>query len=201
MPISFDSASIGKHALRRQLRRSRRGLADTTRDAAAEQVATIMLDQLLRREWRRVAAYSAVASELDLSSLFARLPDAIELHLPAIDANGAMSFRRWRTCDELVPGPHDIAQPATTAVAIEPDRLDAVFLPLLGFDRDGARLGSGAGYYDRALALRLERPAPPHLIGVAFAVQEMPALPRDPWDVPLDAVVTERGWLDMAPTP
>ena len=67
---------------------------------------------------------------------------------------------------------------------------------LVAFDAAGNRLGMGAGYYDRALRRRLERSTPwrrPRLIGVAYACQQVPAIPASPWDVPLDLVVTERG--------
>ncbi len=65
-------------------------------------------------------------------------------------------------------------------------------LPVLGFDAQGRRLGNGGGYYDRALAApRAARR--PLLLGYAYAVQEVPEIPAEPWDVKLDAVVTERG--------
>jgi 5-formyltetrahydrofolate cyclo-ligase len=74
--------------------------------------------------------------------------------------------------------------------------LDVVVLPLVGFDRRGNRLGMGAGYYDRALRRRLDTTRHwrrPRLVGVAFACQELPAIPVSPWDVPLDLIVTEHG--------
>ena len=69
-------------------------------------------------------------------------------------------------------------------------------MPLVAFDRAGNRLGQGGGYYDRALAgpsdLR------PVTIGVAHAFQQVESVPVEPWDVALDAVVTEDGLLDFA---
>jgi len=72
--------------------------------------------------------------------------------------------------------------------------LDIVLMPLLAFDRQGNRLGMGGGFYDRSLAFRRSRRhwTRPRLIGVAHAIQEHPSLPRQPWDVPLDAILTER---------
>ena len=63
-------------------------------------------------------------------------------------------------------------------------------MPLLGFDRYGTRLGYGGGYYDRTLAHLQKRP---RLVGFAFARQEIDRIPRQPHDVPLDAIVTELG--------
>jgi 5-formyltetrahydrofolate cyclo-ligase len=67
-----------------------------------------------------------------------------------------------------------------------------LLVPLLAFDRQGRRLGYGAGYYDMVLrVLRAQAPAP-IAIGVAFAVQEVDEVPTGPRDHTLDAVVTER---------
>jgi 5-formyltetrahydrofolate cyclo-ligase len=70
---------------------------------------------------------------------------------------------------------------------------DVVFLPLVGFDACGMRLGMGGGYYDRAFAFRRWRTTwhAPRLIGLAYAFQQVESLQATPHDVRLDAVVTE----------
>jgi 5-formyltetrahydrofolate cyclo-ligase len=76
-------------------------------------------------------------------------------------------------------------------------RLDLVFAPLIAFDERGARLGTGAGFYDRALRrLRAGRRwRRPRIVGVAYSFQRTSGLEPAPWDVPLDAVLTEQGYL------
>ena len=193
MPFLLD-ASPDKTSLRMLARQRRRGLAKPQRTQAQAVVAKQLRRRIDHHGWRRIAGYAAVASELDLSPLYASLAD-VELALPAIEDGGLMQFRRWQSGAPLVPGPFAIAQPDRQALPVQPQCLDAVLLPLLGFDRRGVRLGSGAGYYDRCFAFRRDSTRP-LLIGVAFAVQEFGRLPADPWDVRLDAVVTEDGWLD-----
>ncbi len=69
--------------------------------------------------------------------------------------------------------------------------LDLILLPLVGFDDDGQRMGMGGGFYDRTLAFT-RRPGPrPHLIGLAHECQRVESLPVAPWDVPLDAIVSD----------
>jgi len=70
-----------------------------------------------------------------------------------------------------------------------------VFLPLVGFDRSGLRLGSGGGFYDRAFAFRRWRRVwhAPRLVGLGYAFQELPHLDAAVHDVLMDAVVTEEG--------
>lgn len=74
--------------------------------------------------------------------------------------------------------------------------LNVVFMPLVAFDDNGNRLGSGAGFYDRALAFRRLRRhwRGPLLIGLAFSAQQVESITATAQDIPLDAVITERGW-------
>lgn len=88
----------------------------------------------------------------------------------------------------MIPGPLGIPQPSTTGVACIPD----IFLiPLVGFDPQLNRLGQGGGFFDRALAA-----CPSALrIGIAWSVQQVDAIPVDPWDIPMHAIITEMGWM------
>lgn len=72
-------------------------------------------------------------------------------------------------------------------------QLDLLFMPLVGFDEQGNRLGMGGGFYDASLAYLRNRKAwrKPLLAGVAYECQKVDALPADPWDARLDLVVTE----------
>lgn len=109
------------------------------------------------------------------------------LALPRFAAKGApMAFARHSdpyADSDLEVGPFGMLQPAAEAEAVIPDVL---FVPLVGFTADGARLGQGGGHYDRWLAEH--RPA--LTIGLAWDVQLCDALPAEPHDRPLDAVIT-----------
>ena len=63
-----------------------------------------------------------------------------------------------------------------------------MLLPLVAFDAHGTRLGRGAGYYDRTL----EHQKPACLLGIAYAFQQIPWIQPEPWDIPLDGIVTEK---------
>jgi 5-formyltetrahydrofolate cyclo-ligase len=92
---------------------------------------------------------------------------------------------------------YGIAEPvAAASTRVDSRGLDAVLVPVVGFDRHGNRLGMGAGYYDRALRhLRggSRRWRRPRLVGLAFACQQVERIVPSAWDIPLDVVVTERG--------
>ncbi|MDA1117507.1 MAG: 5-formyltetrahydrofolate cyclo-ligase [Proteobacteria bacterium] len=95
-------------------------------------------------------------------------------------------FREWHPGVTLARGPLDIPYPVGSR-ALEPR---AVLLPMNGWDAQGFRLGYGGGFFDRTLA-SLERK--PQLIGVSYELARMPSIHPQPWDIPMDYVVTERG--------
>jgi 5-formyltetrahydrofolate cyclo-ligase len=106
--------------------------------------------------------------------------------LPFLEqANTMMQFRRWSPGDPLVPAPWGGHQPASDAAEIIPD---VIFVPLVAFDERFNRIGQGGGHYDRYLAsnpLALR-------IGLAWDFQRIDAIEAQPWDVPLDAVLTDQ---------
>jgi 5-formyltetrahydrofolate cyclo-ligase len=81
--------------------------------------------------------------------------------------------------------------------------LNLIIVPVVGFDRDCNRIGMGAGYYDRSLAfLRARRSwLRPRLVGLAHECQRVDVIEPQPWDVPLDAVVTEQAVYIRASRP
>jgi 5-formyltetrahydrofolate cyclo-ligase len=103
-------------------------------------------------------------------------------------------FREWTPGCALIEGPFK---------AMIPERGDwltpeALIVPLVAFDAALNRLGYGGGFYDRTLA-KLRAAAPVEAIGFAFAGQELPRVPADATDQPLDAVVTETGFRERMP--
>src|SRR5690606_17806228 len=95
------------------------------------------------------------------------------------------------------PNRFGIPEPVIDGGALlEPAALDLVVVPLVGFDARCHRLGMGGGWYDRSFAFRHARPAPPLLAGAGFAFQQVDGeLPREAWDVQLDAVCTDHSTL------
>lgn len=182
--------------LRRQLQARRAALVPGQRLAAADAVARHLAAQPDLREPGYVAGYWAVGGEVPLHAVQLRLAPAQVWCLPVLQDGGHLRFAPWRAGDPLVNNRYGIPEPdVDPASTLAPEALALVLVPLVGFDRSGNRLGMGGGYYDRSFAFRREAPAPPTLVGVAYGCQEVPALAREDWDVPLDAVATEQEWL------
>ena len=176
----------GKHDLRKDMRARRavlaRSVPDYARIVAHYAVALDLPDGAV------VAGYWPIRDEADPRALMRALAArGHPLALPRIAAkDAALAFHLWRESDTLYDNHHRIAEPAAAAPAATPQIL---LVPLLAFDAHGHRLGYGGGFYDRTLdALKNV-----FAVGVAYAGQEVPALPREAHDRPLDAVITENG--------
>ncbi len=185
----------GRARLRVALRTRRRALEAPERAAAAARV----LHHLERLRWLRpgrfIAAYAAIDGELDPRPIVnAARARRCHVYLPRITARRHARMRFLPAGHSRSINRYGIEEPAAGA-ARAARGFDLILLPLVAFDRHGARLGMGAGYYDRALAFRRLRRTwrGPRLVGLGYAFQEVPALPLGVHDIRLDAVITERG--------
>ena len=137
-----------------------------------------------------VGGYVAVRTEANVTSLLDHLSTlGSTIALPYLSDRGAdLEFRLHTKDNPLVRAPFGFQQPVSFAPAGLPD---VILTPLVGFDRAMNRIGQGAGHYDRFFA----RQPGALRIGVAWSVQEVVSIHVDPWDMPLDAVITEKEWI------
>lgn len=182
-----------KTALRRELRRRRMSLPQTYRRAAHRAVVR-HASRLLARG-RRIGAYIATGSELDLSELLAAADErGASLYLPIIPLRAR---RLWfaRLGDEDLWYLHPRYRiPEYAGPQCRAEQLDVLLVPLVGVDAHGYRLGQGGGFYDATLAFRRRHHGrKPLLVGVAYDCQRVDAVPREHWDVRLDYLLTESG--------
>lgn len=179
--------------LRRELRERRRALSDADQRRAARGLVRQLCRLPALGRARRIALYWPMDGEIDPRRL-AHCPGfrARALYLPVLRPfpPQTLAFARWRPGARLHRNRFGIPEPRGRAW-LPAARLDAVLLPLTGFDAAGNRLGMGGGFYDRTLAghRRSDRPL---LVGVAHACQQVERLPTASWDVPLAVVVTDR---------
>ncbi|HET7885858.1 MAG TPA: 5-formyltetrahydrofolate cyclo-ligase [Bradyrhizobium sp.] len=142
-----------------------------------------------------VSGYSPIRSELDPMPLMHKLAaQGARLALPAILGRGkSLSFRAWSPGDRLTMGPLGILEPSPAMAELIPD---IMLVPCAAFDRLGHRIGYGAGHYDFTLA-HLRKSKPIITVGLAFAAQEIKAVPSLAHDVALDYVLTENKTFDF----
>ncbi len=184
-----------KDELRRSLRQRRAAVSAATRADAAKAAAGLIETLPPWATCKQLGLYQPASDEFDALPI-AELARArgMDIYLPVID-DQRLRFALWAPDADLLPNRYGIPEPDAQARRIEPSELDLLLMPLVGWDRRGGRLGMGGGYYDRTLATV----ARPTLAGLAYAAQEVGAVPTDPWDVPLDYVLTERELVSIAP--
>jgi 5-formyltetrahydrofolate cyclo-ligase len=188
------TAAFDKTALRLRLRGLRRRLADEAPDAAWRAAAALAIERL--PAFDVVALYYAHGTELDPTPLAERLRalGAVTALPVARARDGLLQFRAWRPGESLEPDAAGVPSPPDAAPAVTP-RL--VVAPLLAFDRRGGRLGQGGGHYDRTLQ-NLRAAAEVFVLGLAYAGQEVDAIPMEAHDQRLDAILTEAGYIEAS---
>ena len=189
--------AIDAAQLRIEIRNKRRGLGHAQRHAAAQQLAKRVGALKIFAHAHDIAGFLAFDGEMDPSPLIERAWSmGKHVYLPVLTGNpqAHLVFAPFDADTRLKPNRFGIAEPQVSAkLILPPQRMDLVITPLVAFDATGTRMGMGGGFYDRSFAF-LNNPGhlrKPHLLGVAYELQKVDALTRQPWDIPLDGIVTE----------
>ena len=190
----MDAVLEQKAELRREGLARRDALPAEIRKAAAEAIAARPFP-LAIASGMILSGFMPLKSEINPLPLMCKLvDDGARLALPVVAGRGQpLIMRSWQWGEPLVPGVWGISEPPPTAPELQPDIL---LVPLLAFDRNGHRIGYGAGYYDLTIAqLRAKKPIA--AVGIAFAAQEIESVPRTAFDARLDLVLTENETIDL----
>jgi 5-formyltetrahydrofolate cyclo-ligase len=192
--MSDLASSPSKAELRAKALAKREALSDKQREKSAQALAKrgLPLDIVAGMV---VSGYSPIRNEIDPAPLMLKLAaQGARLALPVVNARGkSLTFRAWSPSDRLMLGPLGIPEPSPAAAELIPD---IMLVPLAAFDRLGHRVGYGAGHYDYTFA-HLRKSKAITGIGVAFAVQEIEAVPALSHDVALDYVLTDKETFDF----
>jgi len=184
--------------LRTRLRAQRQQLTAQQQHRHQQAAMQALLDSGLIKPDTQVAVYLAQDGELACDQLIETLWGCdCSVYLPIIDiSTKTLSFGLYQADTRLTPNKFGILEPVITRPGdlIDAEHCDYVLVPLVGYDAQGNRLGMGGGFYDRSFAFKSQTTTSlPLLIGWAHACQQVNQLDRQPWDVPLDAIVTEQG--------
>lgn len=172
-----------RQAIRTRCQSIRKQLSPNEQIAASSRVCQQIRLLSDYQKAKRIAIYHAIQGEIDLSALQEKA-----CYLPMINVDKTLLFLPVTSNTVFYKNCFGIAEPDVNHdLAILPDDLDIIFLPLVAFDEHGTRLGMGGGYYDRTLASSHRTV----LIGVGYDFQRQPFIDRKPWDIPMAAVITE----------
>lgn len=181
-----------KAALRAATLARRRNLSREEITGASRSIVERFQSTSAFRNARSIAAYVAVNGEVDPALLLdqARLAGKTT-YLPVLTEKGSLRFGPCGPHTRFTPNRYSIPEPmARPGELLGADQIDVIAVPVVVFDARGNRLGMGAGYYDRALAgTAANRPL---RVGLAYEFQRAEALSPEPWDIPMDLIITER---------
>ncbi len=191
-----------KQALRHQLRYLRRQVPVTNRACAAQAASKLFINTEQFRQSQKIACYLSTAEEFDCQPIIQHIHAAgKKCYLPVLSSTkneNSLVFIKYSAGDALQPNHYGLMEPVNREESCEPSALDLVLLPLVGFDQAGYRLGMGGGFYDRTFHFKKDQAVSGcQLVGLAYALQKVDALPHASWDVKLDAVLTEKEWINF----
>jgi 5-formyltetrahydrofolate cyclo-ligase len=184
-----DAADVKawRRAERERLIALRMAMPAAARRAAGERIAASIQEVLAERSGV-LGVYWPFRAEFDPRPLIDALVEAgRNVALPVVvDKKGPLEYRAWMPGEKLIAGVWDIPIPEKRDVVVPA----MVLAPLVGFDRACFRLGYGGGYFDRTLAALSPRPL---AIGVGFVEQAIETIYPQPYDIPMDMIVTGAG--------
>jgi 5-formyltetrahydrofolate cyclo-ligase len=195
-----NPAPLSRQQLRTQLRKARRALNPSQQRQAARGLYRQLAQHPLFRRARHIALYLPNDGEIDPRLILrAAQRRGKKTYLPVLSAwpRTKMVFQQVRHGEKFRPNRFRIPEPHINAAKQRTIwALDLIFLPLVGFDDAGGRLGMGGGFYDRSLAYQARRKAwqKPVLLGLAHECQKVERLAQASWDVPLQGTVTDKHW-------
>ena len=179
--------SADKHAIRQALRGRRRQLGADAVDAAGAAVWAQLRGLASYRTAPALIAYIPSENEVPTERALADCAGSHrDVYLPK-DGDTAC-FVRWQLGEPLIPGHGGVWEPLAS-VPLARGAVAVALIPLVAWDGHGTRLGRGGGFYDKVFE---DKRADVVRVGLAYEFQYWPNLPRDPWDVPLQYVITEQ---------
>lgn len=188
-----------KKELRRTFSLIRKSIPPTLREAYSRRIGERLWNSSLWRKSAHIALYYSIGAEVDTIGIIKKgWQENKTIYLPKSDRDQLqLHFYPVAAFDQLSQGSYGIPEPEASGDELDVGRLDLVLIPGLAFDCKGYRLGYGGGYYDRFLALLSMRTVK---IGLAYECQlsKVP-LPREPFDQPVDMIITEQGVHQIRP--
>jgi len=189
------SPMTNKNTVRQTLRNKRIQLSQNEQQKKSQRIVDHILQSTIFSDAQKIGYYYAVHREADPANLNIK-KNYKKFYLPVISNKPqALEFAPVIATTQYQNNQFSIPEPiCKPGELISTNKLDLLILPLLGFNKNGNRLGMGGGFYDRCLSYKQQNPeAKPILIGFAYNFQEVKALQAEPWDIGLDWIATESG--------
>jgi len=200
-----SNVNAQKTVLRKRMRRVRAEMSPAAREKASARMVEGLERLPVFQQAGGVHCFIGLPEEVDTSHIFKLCqqlgkPTYVPIQVPG---ENRLDVASWRPGEPLAPGPFSVPEPHPgEGVPVDRSGIHLVLAPGLAFDRQGGRLGYGRGFYDGFLAAMAAEGFHPVVIGLGFSLQMVERVPRGPWDVFMDAILTEAGFSEReAPPP
>lgn len=191
--INIDALS--KPQIRRHMRDRRAALSHKQQSIAENGLAQHSRKSARLLQAKKILSYAPFAGEISPNKLIKNLATN-RISFPRISNFRLCQMRLYPASKIERLNKYGIEEPKAIGSPERANSFDVILVPLVAFDRDGNRIGMGRGYYDRALqSLTHQKSTRPFLIGIAHHFQEVKSCQATAWDVPLDAILTDREFI------
>jgi 5-formyltetrahydrofolate cyclo-ligase len=169
----------------------RQAVSVSQREAAAQSARQLLVDHPFFLNSQNIACYFAQDNEFDCGPIMQAVWAAKKTCFLPVLSDGSLIFAFYQPNNSLCLNRYKILEPENKVI-LPPEKLDLVLMPVVGFDLQGSRLGMGGGYYDKTFSfLHEKKQGMPRLMGLAYECQYTEEIPEEPFDIPMDAVLTE----------
>jgi 5-formyltetrahydrofolate cyclo-ligase len=198
-----DNANNANNANKKRLRQIMKQTLEAISPAEARSAGEAISDRLSEwSSWRTasvIGLFSTLRGEIDTRPWIERtLREDKQLLLPRMVAGRTLEFAIVETLESLQPGRYGVLEPDRSCPTQRLPAEALVFVPGIAFDREGGRLGRGAGHYDRALAACRDGSGRPRFIGVGFECQIVSEIPMSSLDIRMDGIMTESELVEVS---
>jgi 5-formyltetrahydrofolate cyclo-ligase len=184
-----------KQEIRKEVLSRRKELPEEVRRAASHAIVEKIIRSSRFISAQTVFSFVPFGDEVDISTLIEECwKKGKAVYVPKVNKpEKRMELYRIFRWEDLEIGHYGIREPREGCPGLSGEKIDLILMPGVAFDRNKRRIGYGAGYYDRFLNGLADRP---YLLAPIFQIQLIHEVPTDPWDMPVDAIVTEKEWIE-----
>lgn len=185
---------MSKREIRKQLKQKRAALNRELIEQYSNQACQLFLNSKYYTQANTIALYLPIHNELSPKLILEQsLQDQKQIYLPKLSGE-ILKFFEFTPQTELAKNQFGILEPVNSKT-IQTEEIDLVLVPLVAFDINKNRLGQGAGYYDKTFAFlktKQKNKSYPKLMGLGYEFQKISQLNVEPWDIPLDNIISEK---------